>query len=134
MVKSGATFWLYSTISSFEVFDEVFLNHVCSKRVFCKGELAQLKLHMKCAFIFTAYLCVLVKFISLLQFSDDLEQKENGFNHLGEEAENKIKQCITNSSLTSDLRPGKGGLFELSCNHGHLNVVKWLYRYFAGYI
>ena len=88
---------------------------------------------MKCAFIFTAYLCVLVKFISLLQFSDDLEQKENGFNHLGEEAENKIKQCITNSSLTSVLRPGKGGLFELSCNHGHLNVVKWLYRYFAGY-
>ena len=88
---------------------------------------------MKCAFIFTAYLCVLVKFISLLQFSDDLEQKENGFNHLGEEAESKIKQCITNSNLRSVLRPGKGGLFELSCNHGHLNVVKWLYRYFAGY-
>ena len=122
MVKSGATFWLYSTISSFEVFDEVFLNHVCSKMVFCKG-----------ASIFTAYLCVLVKLMSLLQFSDDLEQKENGFNHLGEEAENKIKQCITNSSLTSDLRPGKGGLFELSCNHGHLNMLKWLYRYFVGY-
>ena len=121
MVKSGATFWLYS-ISSFEVFDEVFLNHVCSKIVFCKG-----------VSIFTAYLCVLVKLMSLLQFSDDLEQKENGFNHLGEEAESKIKQCITNSSLRSILRPGKGGLFELSCNHGHLNVVKWLYRYFVGY-
>ena len=90
--------------------------------VFCKG-----------ASIFTAYLCVLVKLMSLLQFSDDLEQKENGFNHLGEEAESKIKQCRTNSSLRSVLRPGKGGLFELSCNHGHLNVVKWLYRYFVGY-
>ena len=121
MVKSGATFWHYS-ISSFEVFNEVFLNHVCSKMVFCKG-----------AFIFKAYLCVLVNLISLLQFSDDLEQKENGFNHLGEESESKIKQCIANSSLKSVLRPGKEGPFELSGNHGHLNVVKWLYKYFVGY-
>ena len=127
MVKNDATFWHFS-ISSFEVINEVFLNHVCSKMVFCKGELAQLKLHTKCAFIFTAYLCVLVNLISLLQLSDDLEQKENSFNHLGEEAESKIKQCRTNSSLRSVLRPGKGGPFELSDKHGHLNVVKWLYR------
>ena len=66
--------------------------------------------------------------ICLLQFSDDLEQKENSFNHLGEEAESKIKQCRTNSSLRSVLRPGKGDPFELSDKHGHLNVVKWLYR------
>ena len=77
-------------------------------------------------------MCVLVNLISLLQFSEDLEQKENGFNHLGEEAESKKKQCITNSSLRSVLRPCKEGPFELSCNHGHLNVVKWLCRYFVG--
>ena len=55
-------------------------------------------------------------------------KKKTVSNHLGEEADSKIKQCRTNSSLRSVLRPGKGGPFELSDKHGHLNVVKLLYR------
>ena len=69
----------------------------------------------KCAIIFTAYLGVLVNLILPLHLRDDLEQKEDGFNHLEEGAESKMKQCRTHSSLRCVLHPGKRGSFGTTC-------------------